>query len=193
MTAEAALDTTMTADEFFAWAETRGEGERYELVAGRPVRLQSERVSHAETKASAWLALRNGIRDARLDCRAFPDGVSVQIDDCSVREPDVVVQCGPYDGSKVYAPNPFVVVEVVSPSSMRTDVDRKLIDYFQVPSILHYLIVYGEDRRVIHHRRAAADGEIRTAILGPDATIDLSPPGFSVRVADLFGEETPSN
>jgi Uma2 family endonuclease len=130
--------------------------------------------------------LRNGLRAAGLgDCRAFPDGVGVRVSDWTVREPDAVVHCGPYDGEKVFAPNPIVVVEIVSPSSVKTDNERKLIDYFAVPSIMHYLVVF-DDGRVVHHRRASADGEITVAILGRDATIDLSPPGLSVTVEDLL-------
>ena len=186
MRIDRADQTTMTAEEFFAWSETWADGERYELVEGHPVRLQSERVSHAETKASAWLALRTAIRQAALNCSAFPDGVSVRISDHSVREPDVIVHCGPYEPDQVYSTNPVVVVEVISPSSVMTDVDRKLIDYFSVASILHYLIVYGPEKRVVHHRRAVADGEIITAILGEGAEIDLSPPGLKTTVDALL-------
>lgn len=187
MSAEAAATRTMTAEEFFAWAETWGDGERYELLNGHPVRLQSERVSHAERKASAWLALRTALRAAGLsECHAFPDGVSVRISKRTVREPDAVVQCGPYDGDKVFAPNPVVVVEVISPSSVRTDVDRKLIDYFSVPSILHYLIIYGDEGRVVHHSRSASNAAIATAILGREAVVDLTPPGMGVTVEALL-------
>ena len=187
MSAEAARTAVMSADEFFTWSESWGEGERYELIEGDAVRLQSERVSHSERKANIWLALRQAIQVGGLDCRAFPDGVSVKVNDRTVREPDALVQCGPYDPDKTYAPNPVVVVEVISPSSVRTDVDRKLIDYFSVPSILHYLIVY-DDRRVIHHRRDCADGEITTRLLGAGSTIVLTPPGMELTVESLFAD-----
>ena len=185
MTAEAAQTALMTADEFFAWAESRGEGERYELVQGLAVRLQSERVSHADRKLTTTIALRQAIGRSGLDCRAFIDGVSVRINDRSVREPDALVHCGPYDPTRTYVPNPIIVVEVISPSSVRTDVDRKLMDYFSVPSILHYLIVY-DDQRVVHHRRDSAEGEITTRVLGLGGVIALSPPGLEVKVASLF-------
>ena len=186
MSETAAARPTMSADEFLAWAQALGEGERYELVEGTTVRLNAERVSHAETKASVWLAMRDGLRSAGLDCTAFPDGVSVRVDDRTVREPDAVVHCGPYDPDALFAPKPVIVVEVVSPSSVKTDVARKLIDYFRVPSILHYLIVYGDEGRVIHHRRASSHGEITTAVLGREAAIEFSPPGFSITVAALL-------
>lgn len=187
MTAEPALRQDMTADEFFAWAESVEASGRYELVGGHPVLMQSERVSHAERKLSATIALRNALKAAGLDhCRAFIDGVSIRVDDRTVREPDALVHCGPYDGERLFAPNPVVVVEVVSPSSMRTDLERKLVDYFAVPSVLHYPIVLAEDGRVLHHRRRSGDDVIETMILGREAVIDLSPPGFSVTVEDLL-------
>lgn len=186
MKIDLADETTMTAEAFFAWAETWADGERYELVEGRPVRMQSERVSHAETKLSVVVALRNAIRSSKLPCTAFPDGVSVRIHERSVRGPDAIVHCGPYEPDQVYSTNPVVVVEVISPSSVRTDVDRKLIDYFSVASILHYLIVYGPEKRIVHHRRAVEGGEIITAILGEGAEIGLTPPGLTVTVDALL-------
>ncbi|BDA84446.1 hypothetical protein Sa4125_19880 [Aureimonas sp. SA4125] len=183
----------MTADAFYTWAESWGEGERYELVEGLAYRLQCERVSHAETKAAVWLALRNAIAGAQLDCRAFPDGVSVRISDHNVRDPDVVVQCGHYDSNSLFAPNPVVVVEVISPSSVKTDVDRKLIDYFSVMSILHYMIVYGDDGRIVHHFRSSAGATIETRILGREAIIELSPPGLVVAAADFFVDPAPED
>ncbi len=39
------------------------------------------------------------------------------------------------------APNPVVVVEVLSPSTRGIDTTVKLAGYFLVPSLKHYLIV----------------------------------------------------
>ncbi|MCB8838507.1 Uma2 family endonuclease [Aurantimonas sp. VKM B-3413] len=177
----------MTTDEFFAWCDGLPDSERYELVEGEPVRLQSERIRHAESKASAWLALRTAIRSRGLDCHAFIDGVSVRIDDHTVREPDALVHCGPYDPDDIIATNPVVVVEVASPSTFKTDAGRKLLDYFVLPSICHYLILAPEQARVVHHRRSSIEGEILTRILGREATVDLSPPGIVVSVDALLG------
>ena len=79
------------------------------------------------------------------------------------------------------APNPVVVVEVVSPTTEAVDAVRKLEGYFQVPAIAHYLIVHPTRRVVIHHRRA--NDEIATRILkhGP---IPLNPPGLTITVMD---------
>ena len=178
----------MTADEFFAWSEGLPDEERYELVEGEPVRLQSERIRHAETKFAAVTALKAALRTAdALDCHAFIDGVSVRIDEHTVREPDALIHCGPYDPEDIFATNPVVVIEVASPSTFQTDATRKLLDYFVVSSICHYLILAPEQGRVVHHRRSPVEGEILTRILGREATVDLSPPGLVVSVEALLG------
>jgi Uma2 family endonuclease len=81
----------------------------------------------------------------------------------------------------------MVVVEVVSPSSERDDTGAKLVEYFSVESVQHYLIVNHEKRVVIHHER---DGqEIRTRIAGEDAgELRLDPPGVTVSAAALLAE-----
>jgi Uma2 family endonuclease len=176
----------MTTEDFFSWSETWSDGERYELVGGEPVRLRSEKVRHAQHKLAAVIALRTSLKAVALDCTAFSDGVGVRIDDRSVREPDALVHCGPFGGDVMFVSNPVVVVEVFSPSSVRNDTSRKLIDYFSVPSIQHYLILLGDEERVVHHHRTSIEGEIATRILGRGDLVDLSPPGFSVTVEALF-------
>ena len=56
----------MTVDEFLAWLEDGPAGARYELVAGEAVAMAPERAAHARVKAEVWLALRDGIRVARV-------------------------------------------------------------------------------------------------------------------------------
>ena len=81
-------------------------------------------------------------------------------------------------------PTELIVVEVVSPSSERDDTGEKLVEYFSVASIRHYLIVNPFRRVVIHHARDDA-GTIVTRIM-IDGTIDLTPPGMDVAVGDLL-------
>jgi len=78
------------------------------------------------------------------------------------------------------------VVEVASLSSERSDVGTKLVEYFSVPSIRHYLVVVPEKRTVVHHFRPEA-GDIRTQIV-PDGALALDPPGIAIQVPALFAE-----
>lgn len=173
----------MTAEEFLAWAEEHEV--RAELVDGRVHAMAPERYIHARTKGEVFAALRNAIRAAGLGCEALVDGLAVRVDAATVYEPDALVRCGPALPPEVLeAPDPVILVEVVSPSSSRIDSTDKLVDYFRIPSLRHYLVVRAAARMVIHHARAA-DGTIATRLLH-EGSLTLDPPGLTLDLAELF-------
>jgi Uma2 family endonuclease len=174
----------MTADEFLTWAEAQERG-RFELVAGETVAMAPEMVEHGRAKFAMAVALRDAIAKAGLSCEAFVDGLSVRIDAETVVEPDALVNCGERVPPKsLYAPNPIIVVEVVSPSSRARDFSEKLADYFRVESIQHYLIVDLDRRYILHYERAGRE-KIMTAIVRGGA-IRLDPPGIEIAVDAIF-------
>lgn len=174
----------MNVQAFLEWA-TR-QTDRYELVGGRPVAMAPERAAHARRKAAVHRQLADAIADAGVPCEAFIDGMTVAIDDTTAYEPDVVVHCGPrVDDDALVVTRPVIVVEVLSPSTGGRDSGAKLDDYFQLPSVVHYLLVKTERRAVIHHQRVG-DGSIATRIMN-EGVIDLDPPGITLDVDALDG------
>ena len=172
----------MTVDEFLRWAAGR-EG-RYELVDGRIVAMAPERIEHARVKFRAARALDRAIAQAGLPCEVLVDGPAVRIDGATSYQPDVIVHCGAaLPGDAYEVAEPVVLVEVVSPSSGAVDRGRKLVDYFRLPSLRHYLVLDPDRRVVVHHERTGAD--IRTRILG-DGRLRLDPPGIELDVTELF-------
>jgi Uma2 family endonuclease len=175
----------MTVPEFLAWAAAQPTG-RYELVRGEVVAMAPERARHNLAKAAVFRALSDAVAQARVPCTVFTDGMTVVIDKECSREPDAAVQCGvATDLDSSILESPLIVVEVASPSSERDDTGDKLVEYFSVPSIRHYLIVKPEKNVVIHHARNEA-GDITTRIVS-DGEISLVPPGMSVVVRRLLG------
>jgi Uma2 family endonuclease len=176
--------TAFTADEFLAWALEQPAG-RFELDNGTVVAMAPERASHAATKGNAYVALRNAIAARGLACQAFPDGMSVRVEERTVYEPDALVRCGPaLPGEAMEANDPVILVEVVSPSSRGVDRGAKLAGYFLLPSLRHYLIVDSGKRVVIHHRRGE-DGRIEVRVLD-DGLLTLDPPGLAFEVREFF-------
>jgi Uma2 family endonuclease len=174
----------MTVDEFLAWAET--EDGRWELFDGVPVAMSPERVIHGQVKLRVANALERTIEAARLPCQALLDSVAVRVDRYRSFQPDALIHCGqPLPGDALEAPNPVVVVEVLSPSNAMKDLRDKLLGYFRVQSIVHYLIVDPDNRLVIHHARGSGD-VIATRILNDGSALKLDPPGLEMAVADFF-------
>jgi Uma2 family endonuclease len=175
-----------TVPEFLAWAVTQPRG-RYELVRGEIVAMAPERARHNLVKAAVFRALSDAVARAGLPCTVFTDGMTVVIDNEHSREPDAAVQCNvSTDLDSVILEAPLIVAEVTSPSSERDDTGDKLVEYFSVPSIRHYLIVNPMKQVVVHHARDD-DGEIATRIMS-DGQLDLTPPGMTVPVRELLPE-----
>ncbi len=171
--------------EYLAWAE-RHEG-KFELLDGVIVAMAPERAAHVSAKRKIANALESAIQKAGLPCEAFVEGLGVQIDEGISYIPDALVNCGervPADA--MLAPSPIIVVEVLSPSSQSHDRVRKLLYYFRVPSIAHYLTVDLEFRRIGHHRRGS-NGTIVTAIASGESLM-LEPPGLRLNLTGLLGE-----
>jgi Uma2 family endonuclease len=173
----------MTRDEYYAWAE--GRRGRYERINGIVVAMAPERAGHNRAKGNLREIMRAAIRQAGVPCEAFTDGMAVPVGD-SDYEPDCIVRCGettlPDDALAV--PDPVIVVEVLSPSTARYDRATKLAEYFRLPSVRHYLIVWPNEPRVVHHRRNdGGDIETTTVTAGDLA---LSPPGVTIQVEDIY-------
>ena len=176
------MDQTYSREEYRRWCEAQPTG-RYERVDGQIVAMAPERVAHVRVKGAVYSALRRAVSVAGLGCEAFPDGVTVETGD-SDYEPDALVNCGePMADDAIAAPNPVIVVEVLSPGTASVDTGGKLAGYFRVPSIAHYLIVHPTRRTVTHHRRAGAT--IETAVI-VNGAISLDPPGMVITVEEIF-------
>jgi Uma2 family endonuclease len=177
---------TMSVAEYLAWGDSQSERVRSELINGQVVAMAPERVDHNRAKGAAYSALRQAVKAARLSCEAFTDGMTVPIDAHTAYEPDAVVHCGArIPPHQLTAPAPVIVVEVTSPTSAHSDTSAKLIGYFKLPSVRHYLVIDPESRAVTHHMRAD-DGTLSARTL-TSGSLRLDPPGLEIDVSDLFG------
>jgi Uma2 family endonuclease len=177
-----AIRHVMTVDEYLAWSDSQSERRRTELINGQIVTMPAERLLHTRIKLNAFLALRAAVAAAHLPCEALADGPGVRIDDHTVYEPDALVYCGSAPPpASMLIPNPMVLVEVLSPTTSHHDTSAKLIGYFKLPSVAHYLVIDPDARTVTHYTR---DGAPNLLSNGP---LRLDPPGLDLTVEDLLG------
>lgn len=175
-------DGIMSREAFRQWASEQPRG-RFERIHGVAVAMAPERASHADRKALVWLALRQAIRAAGLPCHVYPDGMTVESGDSDF-EPDAVLRCGePLPGDATVVPDPLILVEVLSPSTRGGDLTHKLVDYFRIPSVQHYLIFWPDKPQVVHHRLAGSGLATRIVTGGE---IELDPPGLTIALEEIY-------
>ena len=178
------LPARMTVDEFLRWSQQQESG-RYELEGGRVIVQHAQNIGHIDTKYQVVTALRSAVLTGSAALYVLGDGATVRIGSDRAYEPDALVAPLPKPPAGEFeVPNPVIVVEVMSPSSIRRDLTTKAIGYALVPSIQHYLVIDPAERVVLHYRRRA---DMLVPSEAPaEGTLRLDPPGIEVAACDLL-------
>jgi Uma2 family endonuclease len=180
------LFKTWTVTDYLDWADSQSERRRTELINGQIVAMSPERADHNRVKGAVYLALHQAVKSAGLPCEVFTDGMTVPIDLHTAYEPDALVHCGPrIPPNQLTVPAPTIVVEVLSPTSAHSDTSAKLIGYFKIPSIRHYLVIDPDGRSIAHHTRRG--DETLTVNTLRSGSLQFDPPGIEIAVGDIFG------
>lgn len=175
-----ALRLRMTTEEFLAWEESQPE--RWEFDGFRPVAMAGGTVNHNVITGGIFAAIREQLRGS--PCRAHIEGMKIEVDG-SIRYPDVFVACGPASGKATVADNPVVVFEVLSPSTVNTDVIVKSREYRATASIMRYVLV-AQDRIAIEVHTRRGEDWVVTSIVDPDALLEMPEIGVSIPIASFY-------
>lgn len=172
----------MTQQEFFAWAETQ-DG-RYEFDGFQPVAMTGGDLGHSRLIRNINRQLGN-----RLDgttCEPLGPDAGVATIGETVRYPDAVVTCSKFSDRDRVVPNPVIVFEVVSPSSVRIDRIVKLREYQAVATIRRYIIVEPDAVAVTVFSRDHEGEAFRANGLTEDDTLSLPEIGIEIPVAAIY-------
>jgi Uma2 family endonuclease len=170
----------MTVAEFLTWDD--GTDTRYELVDGRPVAMAPVTAGHSIIAVNLGHALRSRLK---APCYAGSEaGVARPDRDDTFYEADLVVSCTPVAPRTAVIPDPVVVIEVLSPSTVEHDRGRKAYDYRRIPSVQEIALVASEQRHVEIWRRWGAKWEVEDLI--GDAALELQTVGVEIPFAAIY-------
>jgi Uma2 family endonuclease len=174
----------MTVEEFFEWQQ--GQDRNYELVDGVPVlplkSMTGATDQHDRITVNAIVALGNRLRGK--PCRPKTSDTSV-LTFRGTRRPDVSVECGQPGRQSMAADEPRVVIEILSPSTMRYDRFQKLAEYQRHASIKVILLVDTEAPQVTVWRMGPS-GWTASEAVGLAETIDLPEIGTVLPLSELY-------
>jgi Uma2 family endonuclease len=172
----------MTVEEFARMSTS--ENEDYELVEGELVPLPSANPMHADIRGRLEQVLRNyfdqdpaGVVLSEVDCR---------INQETVRRPDLAIfaagRLNGVDRNKIPLPfAPDIAVEVLSPSEIACDVNRKVLQYLAAGSREVWVLDHENQEIFIQ-----TDDGIRL-LRGTEAVLETPLlPGFSAPISKLL-------
>ncbi len=143
--------------------------------------------AHAAVQTNLTIAVGKVLRGS--GCRPYGSDMAVQTHDRSVRYPDLTIDCGsPEDRpDDLTLSDPRVVVEVLSPSTKRSDLTVKRDEYRAVPTIATIAFIDPDTETFAVHQRIEGGW---TETLFSDA-IDLAIPalGLTIPRTEIFARD----
>lgn len=166
---------------------------RLEYVDGVVYAMSGGTRAHSHIAANVLARLHTLCRGT--DCSAHSQGFKVRTPRASEYVPDAFVECGaPPAHAALYAETPCVVVEVLSPSTARVDLNEKRPAYQEIPTLGAYLVVEAEWRGIHRHWRNA-DGSWQQQTITGDGEVPLPcPAGGVLTLGEVYeGLDLPSS
>jgi Uma2 family endonuclease len=172
----------MTVAQFLEWDD--GTDTRYELIDGRPVAMAPVAPSHSVIVANVTYELKSRLQ---VPCYVGSEaGVKRPDRDDTFYEADLVISCTPVASGMAAIPDPVVVIEVLSPSTIEHDRGRKAYDYRRIPSVHEIVLVASEQRHIVIWRRRGAKWEVEDLI--GDATLEFEAVGVKIPFAAIYAD-----
>lgn len=170
----------MTLAEFLEWDD--GTDQRYELVDGVITGMAAPSVAHSTIAGNIAVALG---RNLLPPCRVRVEhGLELPDSDRDYRQADLTVVCADLrPGTPL--PDPLLIVEVSSRSSLDHDRGRKRDEYQRLAGCQSILIVESERR---HVERWTRDGErwIVQSFIGERGPVAIEMLGISVDLEEIY-------
>src|SRR5690349_8897269 len=128
----------MSVEEYFAFADTRPDDEKWELIDGEPVLQASPNETH-QTIVDNVLGLLHVIRRERRPSWKSMPGIGLRTAPASLPEPDVLIRPKtPRVGRE--CDDAIVAIEVLSESTADRDLRWKRRAYARLASVMYYVV-----------------------------------------------------
>jgi Uma2 family endonuclease len=173
----------MSLDEFLRWDD--GTETHYELIGGFPVAMAPPAEAHR------ILAMRLGSRiDAALSnrrpCNAQIEAGVIRADRADTYfEADIAATCEANEPARQAIKDPFLIVEILSPSTERHDRRVKLPAYRQISTVQEIVLIASDGLYAELHSRSGAQW-VTEILRGGEARLSLTSVGIEIAIADLY-------
>ena len=173
-------DRLLSIDEYFVFEETSPV--RHEYVDGEIRSMSGVTRQHSRIAGNlfgrVWAMARGGA------CRVHQAEVMLRIARV-VYYPDVMAACGPEPDDPRVELEPSLIVEVLSPTTERTDRGEKAMVYRGLPSLTTYLLVE-QDRRWVERQWRSPNGPWQREILTDAGAVAITSPSLTLTLDEIY-------
>lgn len=153
---------------------------RHEYIGGQVYAMAGAGYNHNCIAANIMRKFGNHLEGT--PCATFVADMKVRLGKDYVY-PDVLVDCGKLSGDNYFANSPVIIVEVLSPSTRKTDTTTKLIRYINLPSVQEYVLVE-QDFVSVQVLRRSQHWQPEYFYLGDAVT--FAPIGLTLAVEEIY-------
>ena len=172
----------MSVEEYFAFADTRPDDEKWELIDGEPVVQEPPTWLHQTIVANVIGCLHAIRLERRPSWMAMP-GIGLRTAPASLPEPDVLIRpTTPHVGRE--CDDAIVAIEVLSESTADRDLRWKRKAYARIASLMYYVVIAQDAFEVVVYARASDFAEQRVESLA--ATLHMPSLEISLPLADIY-------
>ena len=129
-------------DEYLA--QERDVEVRSEYVDGQVYAMAGASELHNTIAATLFIMIGNTLSEACFPWQSDMKVIGERQGKYFSYYPDIMVACGENTGDQYVRTNPVLIVEVLSPSTQRTDLKEKFDNYTAISSLLEYAVVSQE-------------------------------------------------
>ncbi len=158
---------------------------KHEYVTGHIYAMVGASAAHNRIAGNLYTALIAKLRGG--PCGVFISDLKVRVEQAEVfYYPDIVVSCHPEDlkPASYYISHPKLIIEVLSPSTERTDREEKLYHYRKLVSLEEYVLA-AQDMIMVWVYRRASDGWSLEA-LAEGQGVQLASVGLEIPIETIY-------
>lgn len=157
---------------------------KHEYIYGEVYAMAGTSDRHNRIAGNIFSKIDNHVGDSEGE--TFIESVKLKADAQTFYYPDVMVACDRAPESAYYREEPILVVEILSPSTERTDRNEKLTVYKNISGLQEYVIIWQEKIQIEIHRRQP-DGNWLTFIYDDnDEEIELQSLNLKIKIQEIY-------
>jgi Uma2 family endonuclease len=173
----------MTLEEFLHWDD--GTDTRYELIDGFPLAMAPPAEAH-RILAVRLVSRIDAALTRRRPCNAqIEPGVVLPDRAHSYYVPDVAVSCAPNEPGRQAMVDPILIVEILSPSTERSDRRLKLPAYQKLESVREIMLIDADNYHAELYRRENDHWGIEL-VRGAEAALRLASVDLRISMSELY-------